>query len=77
MRSQRGGAVLGQHLFEVLERGRVETSQVVVEHVDTRDAAACQVGEERIGREHLQVEYLLGAGHRHVNLELRVDLGPS
>lgn len=43
---QRGGAVLGEHLFEGFERGRVETAQVVVEHVDARDAAACGVARK-------------------------------
>ena len=65
--AQRGDPVLGHELFEVFEGLLVEAPQVVVEDVDARHAAAGQVHEQRVGREHLQVEYALAAGHRDVD----------
>ena len=64
--------MLGHQLFEVFEGLRVEAPQVVVEDVDARHAAAGQVHEQRVGREHLQVEHALAAGHRQVEQQLHL-----
>ena len=67
-------SLLGDHRLQLLESLDVETAQVIVECVDARYGATCQVLENRIHRKPFQVEDTVGSCSHGIDqkLDLRV-----
>ena len=63
-------SLLGDHSPELVELGRSEAAQVVVDGIDTRHRPTREVTEQWTGSQPLEVEHARGTGNRAVNQQL-------
>src|SRR5690606_7290968 len=64
---QRTQSLVGNEIFESIERVLVEAAEVPIDGVDAGDGSACQALEQRVWRQRFQVEDALGSRHGSVD----------